>query len=408
MNKKIPLGTGLAILFIVMAATIAITMKVSMSVYNNLIGDLTNRTSMYSNLSEVDELVREEFFGDISSDSVNAGIAEGYIKGLNDPASYYLTSTEYVNYYNKLRGKMSGTGLTCTFNKETGHLYVTAVAISSPAEAAGIKVGDEITSIDNTDVTAKNYKSLLSSLEGEKLSSVNVTYVRKGETKTENLVMGYSLSTVNVKMVGTVGIVSINAFYENTISQFKDAIKTLKSNNCTAIVFDVRNCSEGSIKYATEVLDILVPVATDGTAAMATAVGKDGKTIKTYPSDSDCIVLPMMVLVNGKTSGPAELFACDLRDFGKAELIGTTTNGIGTMQEVHQFDDGGAVVLTIAEILPYKSESYNNKGLKPDYEITLTDEQSSKIGIMSEAEDPHIQKALDILNQGSTSDNAEK
>ena len=399
MSKKIPLGTGLAILFIVMAATIAITMKVSMSVYNSLIGDLTNRTSMYSNLSEVDELVREEFYGDISSDSVNAGIAEGYISGLNDPASYYLSSTEYVNYYNRLRGKMSGTGLTCKFNSDTGHLYVTAVAVNSPAEAAGFKTGDEITSIDNKEVTSKNYKELLLNLEGEKLSSVNVTYVRNGESKTENLVMGYSLSTVNVKSVGSVGIVSINAFYENTVSQFKDAINNLIDNKCTAIIFDVRNCSEGSIKYATEVLDVLVPVATDGTAAMATAVGKDGKTIKTYPSDSDCVVLPMLVLVNGKTAGPAELFACDLRDFGKAELIGTTTDGIGTMQEIHQFADGGAVVLTIAEILPYKSESYNKTGLKPDYDIPLTEEQTSKIGIMSESEDPHIQKALDLLNQ---------
>lgn len=404
MSKKISLGTGLAILFLVMAATIAITMKVSMSVYNGLISDLTSRTSMYSGLAEVDELVREEFYGDIDSESVNSCIAEGYINGLNDPASIYLTSDEYVTYYNRLLGKMSGTGITCTYNSETGYLYITAVAKSSPAESAGIKVGDQITKVADTAVTKSNYKELMQDLVGEKMTNVNVTYISGKETKTVNLVMGYSISTVTAKSIGTVGIVSINAFYENTIAQFEDAVKELQKGGCTALVFDVRNCSEGSIKYATQVLDVLVPVATDATAAMATAVDKNGETIKTYPSDSDCIVLPMLVLVNEGTSGPAELFACDLRDFGKAELIGTTTKGIGTIQEVHQFDDGSAVVLTVAEILPYKSDSYNNKGLTPDYEITLTAEQTEKIGIMSEADDPHIQKAIDLLSQNSVDD----
>ncbi len=404
MSRKISLGTGLAILFMVMAATIAITMKVSMNVYNGLISDLTSRTSMYSSIAEVDELVREEFYGDINSESVNSSLSEGYINGLNDPASIYLTPEEYVTYYNRLLGKMSGTGITCTYNSETGYLYITAVAKSSPAESAGIKVGDQITKIADTAVTKSNYKELMANLVGEKMSNVNITYISGSETKTENLVMGYSIATVSAKALGSVGIVSINAFYENTIAQFEDAMKELQNSGCTSFVFDVRNCSEGSIKYATQVLDVLVPVATDATAAMATAVDKNGKTIKTYPSDSDCIVLPMLVLVNEGTSGPAELFACDLRDFGKAELIGTTTKGIGTIQEVHQFDDGSAVVLTIAEILPYKSESYNKKGLIPDYEITLTAEQSEKIGIMTEAEDPHMQKALDLFSQTSSGD----
>lgn len=404
MSRKISLGTGLAVLFMVMAATIAITMKVSMNVYNGLISDLTSRTSMYSSLAEVDELVREEFYGDINSESVNSCLSEGYIKGLNDPASIYLTPEEYVTYYNRLLGKMSGTGITCTYNAESGYLYITAVAKNSPAESAGIKVGDQITKVADTTVTKSNYNELMQNLVGEKMTNVNVTYISGKETKTVNLVMGYSISTVTAKALGSVGIVSINAFYENTIAQFEDAIKELQKGGCTAFVFDVRNCSEGSIKYATQVLDVLVPVATDATAAMATAVDKNGKTIKTYPSDSDCIVLPMLVLVNEGTSGPAEIFACDLRDFGKAELIGTTTKGIGTIQEVHQFDDGSAVVLTIAEILPYKSESYNNKGLVPDYEITLTAEQTEKIGIMTEAEDPHIQKALDLFSQSSSDD----
>ena len=310
-----------------------------------------------------------------------------------------MTPEEYVAYYNRLRGKMSGTGITCSFNSDTGYLYITGVAINSPAEAAGIKVGDEIKKVADTEVNASNYEELMNNLIGEKMSNVDITYVRDGETKTENLVMGYSMATVSAKNVGKVGIISINAFYENTVAQFKDAVKELQDKGCNSLILDVRKCSEGNIKYATQVLDVLVPVANDGRAAMATAVDKNGKTIKTYPSDSDNIVLPMVVLVNKETAGPAELFACDLRDFGKAEIIGVKTKGVGTVQEVHQFADGSAVVLTIAEMLPYKSESFNKKGIEPDYNIPLTSTQNDKIGIMSEADDPHIQKAISLLSQ---------
>lgn len=398
MSKKIPIGTALAILFVVMAATIAITMKISMSVYNGLISDLASRSSMYDGISKIDEIVREDYYGKISSDSINSSSVKGYIEGLGDPASFYLSADQYTIYQNRMLGKMSGTGITCAYNSDTDNLYVTAVAKGSPAESAGIKAGCEITKVGDKDVTEGNSGDLIASLEGEKLSSVYVTFKNGKTTKTVNLVMGYSATAVSYRMVGDIGIVTISAFYQNAVSQFKSAIKALQKQNCKSIIFDVRNCSDGSIDYATEILDVLVPVATDGTAALATIINKDGETIDTYPSDSNCIVLPMIVLVNGGTSGPAELFACDLRDFGKAELVGEQTAGVCTMQEVRRLQNGDAVVLTVAAIKPYTSDNYDGVGLKPNYGIKLTKDQREKIGIMSDADDPHIQKALELLS----------
>ncbi|MCQ2461043.1 MAG: S41 family peptidase [Clostridia bacterium] len=409
MSKKIPLGTALAILFVVMAATIAITMKVSMSAYNNLISDLSERSAMYEGVAEVDKLVREKFGGTIDSDVVYSGLAAGYVNGLNDPASFYLNPTEYEIYNNKLLGKMSGTGITCTYNTETDHLYITSVAKNSPADQAGIVAGDEITKIADIDVDYENYADLMSNLEGTKLSNVNVTYLHENKSNTANLVMGYNLQAVTYRNVGSIGIISITGFYENAIAQFQDAIKALTEAGCKSLIIDVRNCSEGTIEYATKVLDILVPVANDGTGAMATIVNNEGKTIKTYPSDSDCVTLPMLVLINGGTKGPAELFACDLRDFGKAQLIGTKTKGVCTLQQLYKLSNGGAVVLTVANVLPYTSEGINGVGVAPDYIIKLTSEQSAQIGIMSDGEDPQMQKAFELLqSQDDSSAGAEE
>ena len=80
----------------------------------------------------------------------------------------------------------------------------------------------------------------------------------------------------------------------------------------------------------------------------------------------------MVVLVNKYSEGGAELLACDLRDYGKAQIVGETTGGKGTLQQVFRLDDGSAVLLTVAEIKPYISESFNGVGVTPDFPVELT------------------------------------
>lgn len=400
MNKKISLGKSLAIVLIAITVTVAITMSISMKVYNNLIKELPNRVSMYSSISEMDELVRKEFYGDFDTSKLNSSIAHGYIKGLGDESSFYMTADEYIEYYNRESGRISGIGVSHTLNKDTGYIHITGVAPNSPAEAAGLKVGDEIRMIGEDKVTAENYETISQNLIGDKMSTINITYKRDGEdSKKISVVKGYSIATVSHRMIGSTAIVTINAFYGNTPAQFKEIMGEVKKSGAKGVIFDVRNCSQGSIKNAVSVLDILVPLATDGTKAIATAVNQNGKVIKTFPSDAEDIIIPSVVLINDKTAGAAELFACDLRDFGKAELVGTTTKGIGTMQQVFQLSDGSAIVLTVAQILPYKSDSYNKVGVKPDYEIKLTPKQETAIGVMEDSDDPQIQKAFSLLPQ---------
>ena len=124
---------------------------------------------------------------------------------------------------------------------------------------------------------------------------------------------------------------------------------------------------------------------------------KNGNIIETFTSDSDSVNFTMIVLVNSNTSGAAELFACDLRDFGLARLVGTKTAGNGTMQRIFELNDGSAVALTVAKILPYKSDSYNDIGIEPDYIVELSAEQNSRLEMLSFEEDLQYQKAMDII-----------
>ena len=90
-------------------------------------------------------------------------------------------------------------------------------------------------------------------------------------------------------------------------------------------------------------------------------------------------------------------FACDLRDFGIAQLVGDKTAGNGTMHKIFELSDGSAVALTVAKILPYKSESFNGTGIEPDYSVPLTAEQYSRFEMLTLDEDAQYKKAMNLL-----------
>ncbi|MBR5202323.1 MAG: PDZ domain-containing protein [Clostridia bacterium] len=398
MNKKISLGLAISLIFLSVALAITITMTFSLNIYNGIIKDVADRSNLYSTVSEIDDLVRENYFGELNENFLNTMMSDGFVEGVGDRYSYYMTATEYANYLDEDKGNKGGIGIIAVYDNQNNNIYVSEVSAKSPAQVQGIQKGDVITAVDSVKVTSSNCEDLIKKLDGEKLTNVQVTFKRGEIEKTVSVARGYSAQSVYYSVNNKVGYIKITSFYSTTIEQLKDALDYMNKNAVTSVILDVRNTSTGLIKNAIECIDVIVPVATEGTGALATAVDKDGKTLETFTSDSDSRSFNMVVLVNGNTSGAAELFACDLRDFGIASLVGTKTAGNGTMQKVFELSDGSAVVLTVAKIIPYKSESFNGVGLEPDYDVQLSAEQSSRLPMLALAKDPQYQKALDLVS----------
>lgn len=406
MNRKISLGLALALIFLAIAGSVAATAAVTMRVYNSIIKDLPSRTSLYSTVSEIDDIVRNNYFGEINDSLLNADLSEGYASGIGDRYSYYMTAAEYAVYLDEMQGQMVGVGANMYYDPTDAGLYVSAVSENSPAALAGLQKGDRIVSINEEAVTAYNYTELMENLTGDRLSSVTVTFSRDGASQTVNLVKGYTAQTVFTSLNGTVGYVQITAFYATTASQLEAAVETLSENGATSLIFDLRGCSAGTTEYAANTLDVLVPVASEGSGALATAYSKDGSVRRTFTAAASSVSMSMMVLVNGKTAGPAELFACDLRDYGMARLIGETTAGNGCLQEVFALSDGGAIILTTAEIHPYISESYNQVGIVPDEEVVLSSEKAVRLPLLEQADDDQYQRAYSLLTGETEEDTA--
>lgn len=397
MNKKISLGLAVSLIFLAVALTVTVTMMVAMGIYNDIIKDVSARSGVYSSVSEIDDLIRKNYYGEINESLLNTMMSDGYVAGVGDRYSFYMTPDEYARYKEEERGNKVGIGVVAVYDSKNNNIYVSEVSVGSPAHIQGISKGDVITAVDGTKVTSSNYNELLQSLEGAKLTNVQVTFNHEGTEKIVSVARGYSAQTVYYSVNNNVGYIKINAFYSTTAKELDDALKHMKDNKVSSVIFDVRNNNTGLISNVVKCIDLIVPVATDGTNAVATAVDKNGNIVETFASDSDSVNFTMLVLVNANTSGAAELFACDLRDFGLAQLVGVKTAGNGTMQKVFELSDGSAVALTVAKIIPYKSESYNGVGVSPDYQVELPAEQNSRLEMLSLEEDLQYQKAMDIL-----------
>ncbi len=398
MNKKISLGLAISLIFLSVALAVTVTMTFSLKIYNGIIKDVADRSNLYSTVSEIDDLVRENYFGELNENFLNTMMSDGFVEGVGDRYSYYMTATEYADYLDEDKGNKGGIGIIAVYDSQNNNIYVSEVSAKSPAQVQGIQKGDVITAVDSVKVTSSNYEDLIKKLDGEKLTNVQVTFKRGETEETVSVARGYSAQSVYYSINNKVGYIKITSFYSTTTEQLKDALDYMSKNSATSVIFDVRNTNTGLIKNAVECIDVIVPVATEGTGALATAVDKDGKTLETFTSDSDSRSFNMVVLVNGNTSGAAELFACDLRDFGIAQLVGTKTAGNGTMQKVFELSDGSAIALTVAKIIPYKSESFNGTGIEPDYDVQLNAEQNSRLPMLTLAKDPQYQKALDLVS----------
>ncbi len=399
MNKKISIGLCLSLIIVSITATFAVTMVVSKQIYNGIISNISQRSQTYESVDEISKIISNYFYGTVEDRSyLNSALVEGYVNGLGDPNSVYLDAEEYAEYTDTLEGGITGVGVETAYDYGSGSFVITHVYEGSPAAKAGLKAHDVVTAIDNTTVTRGNYSALSEKLYGSRLSSVKVEYERDGETKVVEPLLGFSIPSVVGNLSGNVGYVRITGFYKNTAAEFKEAVTKLREQGAESIIFDVRNTSKGSIDYAAQVIDVIVPAISDN---IAVAKDKNGNVYKNkvYTAENSSVTMPFAVLINSYTAGPAELFACDLRDISQAQIIGTASAGVGTMQELFALEDGGAVLLTVALVEPKGGEQavYDKVGITPTVEVTLASGDDSNLLLLTGEQDNQLSTAMNML-----------
>ena len=191
MSRKIPLGIAIAAAFIAAAFSVAVTVSVCTGAYNRLIRDLPQRTQQYAVLSEIDEVIRDHYYGETDREAILSNMAAGYVQGLNDGQCFFVPQENLAAYQNTVAGNMPGVGVTAVYDAAAATLVIRDVAVGSPAAQAGLSVGDRIYAVDGAAVTAQNASSLIDRLLNAAQKTTSVSYTRAaaggGETPRESV-----------------------------------------------------------------------------------------------------------------------------------------------------------------------------------------------------------------------------
>ncbi len=363
MNKKVSLGVTISAMAIVCALTFIVTSFISLQRFNTKVQAVKEKAEKYSRLEALDTYVREHFYqSELDEEQLMNGILKGYMAGLDDPYSVYMTAEEYDAIKLRDAGKQVGIGITVTQTDE-GYAKIIEVQEGSPAENGGLKVEDIIVAVEGKDMLETGYAESIDSIRGESGTKVKLT-VRRNEKNMDFSITReeFEMKTIKSELLnGHIGYIRISGFRENTDEQFQTAMDDLIANGADALLFDVRNNGGGTLTSLESMLDPLLP---EGVIATATYQNGESETI--VSSDAVETALPMAILVNGKSASAAELFSASLRDFKGAKLIGTQTYGKGVMQTLAPMPDGGGLNLTVATYQTTKSECYHGVGLEPD------------------------------------------
>lgn len=387
MNKKISLGLALSLIAIASAVTFILTSFFSLQSFNKKVVDVNEKAKKYNSLQLLDTYVRDNYFGEIDESELNDGILKGYVAGLADNYSRYLSADEYIEEQNDNAGELIGLGLTLS-EDESGYIRIDDIIADSPATESGIQKGDIIISVDGVDVIETGFNESVEAMNGSEGTSITLTIRRNGvDTDYTFTRRSIELVTVTGELIdGSIGYIKIDGFKQNTPEQFIETLQHLTSNGAKALIFDLRDNPGGLVESVEECLDPLLP---EGVIAIAEY--KDGHSETIVYSDSSELDVPMAVIVNKNTASAAELFAASLRDFEKAELVGEKTYGKGVMQITTEMENGGAVVLTVAEYRTTVSECYDKIGLSPDY--TVVDDNAD------DDYDVQYYEAMNIINR---------
>ena len=333
----------------------------------------------YQRLSELDSFVQNNYYTEYDNDELINTMLKGYIAGLGDRYSQYMTPEEYNALQTREAGKTVGIGVTVIQNEE-GYPLIMEVQKNSPAESAGLKPEDVILSVDGEDILTMDYEEAINRIKGEENTKVTLTIRHDGEEKEVSIIRrSFDMITSGGEMLdGHIGYIYITNFRENTADQFLTVLNDLIGQGADALIFDVRDDGGGLLSALEKMLDPLLP---EGEIATATYHGDKTETV--LKSDAEELNLPIAILVNGNTASAAELFSASLRDFKQAKLVGTQTFGKGIMQITTPVKGGGGLTLTVATYQTTKSECYHGVGLTPD--IIIEPDENSETDVQLEA-----------------------
>ena len=342
---------------------------------------------------EVLEKINKEYVDEINqSESMDSAI-NGLLQSL-DPYSAYMTPEIFEEMQTETSGEFGGLGIEV--GMEAGVVKVITPMDGTPADKAGLKAGDYIVKINDTQVQGKSLSEAVDLMRGPVGSSIELTVRRRGEKKA--LTFNITREIIEVQSVksdlldNNIGYIRLTSFNDNSGEQIEDKIKELnKNDNLNAYILDLRNNPGGLLSQAIKISDFFL----DNGEIVSTKSRKASENRKWFAKKGDITDgKTLVVLINYGSASASEIVAGALKDHKRAIILGERSYGKGSVQSIIPLKNRGAIRLTVAKYYLPSGKSISEVGVTPDIEVV---EDSDEFRIKTET-DNQLSYAIKLLN----------
>lgn len=376
---------------------IILTAMISLLVGYLLNNKNINLSSNDANLKEIIDnynYIVKNYYETIDKSKVVSGAIDGMINSLGDEYSQLLEENTSSNFYINLEGSYDGIGIEIT-NNDDNNIVIVGVLENSPAEKAGLKSGDIVKQIDDKIFENCDIKELTKYIKENRKKSYHLVILRDNnemefDISKDEVTIKSVLSKVFEKENKKIGYIYISVFSNNTSKQFKSVLKELEDQNIDSLIIDVRENSGGHLTTAVSLLSNFLD-----SSHVIYQTEKNGKKTKFYSTGDQTKKYSIVVLQNKNSASASELLGSTLKEEYGATVIGETSYGKGTIQEVVNLKNGDTYKFTTKKWLTPKGNWIHEKGVEPDIKVSLDENYQNN---PCDETDNQLQTAIDYLS----------
>ena len=356
-------------------------------------GQKESKDKYLSKLEENYRYIIDNYYDEIDKDKLVNAALDGMLTSLDD-YSELLEYDDNSTFYKTLEGTYEGVGIEIINSGD--NIYILGVIENSPASKAGLKAGDIVKSVDDITYEGKNVSELTKYIQDNKKETYDFVIVRDNE----ELNIEVERSTVTIKSVLSktieqgdkkIGYIYVSIFANATSEQFKKALKELENENIDALIIDVRENTGGHLTTAVSILSNFLD-----RQKVIYQIEKDGKKTKHYSIGLKTKEYDIVVLQNKNSASASEVLSAALKESYGATIIGTTSYGKGTVQELVNISDKDNYKMTTKKWLTPKGNWINGKGVEPDIEVELEENE-----VISNDDDSQLRAAINYIIEGN-------
>jgi carboxyl-terminal processing protease len=313
------------------------------------------------------------------------------VYSLEDPYTTFLTPKENKDFQESINGTLEGIGAELTLRD--GMITVVSPLKGSPAKKAGIQPEDVILKVNGENIQDFSLEQVVMRIRGPKGSKVKLTLGRKGQSEpfdVEILRETININSVDWKMIDGIAHIELNQFGGKTRGEFTKAISEIQLKRPKGVILDLRYNGGG---YLDGAVDIASEFMEKGKVVSVKKRNPIEDEVTYVTGKARMATVPMVVLINKGSASASEIVAGAIRDNGRGTIIGETSFGKGTVQEVQNLIDGSSLRITIAKWFTPSNVNISKVGITPDKEVkrTIEDIKANK--------DPQLDAAVEFLKK---------